>query len=242
MSLKRSQSAVLLFSLPAALEAERKGLMGKRAARNQALWETMYQLTTAKVRASGLDCVSSLDIVPTPDYSTSFGSQLQAAITATLAQGYQRVIVIGNDCPDLRVSDLRAAADALAQGHLPVGYDQRGGVFLFGVDQRFLAAGSNFGPVSFDALPWQSSQLGITLTSYLNHSFGTVVCLSAVRADWNERADLQAGDWLRGAFAELANQIWMLVANARNGVAVARLTTQFFFGRALSLRAPPVAA
>lgn len=241
MHSQRSHTAVLLFSLPAALDAVRKGLTGKRAARNQALWETMHRLTTAKVTAASLDCVSSLDVVPNPDFSTSFGHQLQVAVNATLAQGYKYVIVIGNDCPDLRVSDLRAAANELAQGSLPVGYDQRGGVFLFGVDQRFLSAGSIPAIHSFDTLPWQSNQLGLALTAYLTQSFGAVVSLSAVHADWNERADVRAGDWLRGAFAGLAHQVWMLVTTASRGVAVAKFSFQLLFGRALSLRAPPVA-
>ena len=241
MLAQRSQTAVLLFSLPAALDAVRKGLTGKRVARDQALWETMRLLNTAKVIAAGLDCVSSLDIVPTPDYSAPFGHQLQVAITATLSLGYQRVIVIGNDCPDLRVSDLRAATTELMQGTLPVGYDQRGGVFLFGVDKRFLSIGSINTTTSFEALPWQSSQLGTALTSYLNQAFGTVVCLSAVRADWNERADVQGGDWLRGAFAGLAHQVWMLITTVSGGVTVVTNSIPLFFGRALSLRAPPVA-
>ena len=242
MSLIRSQTAVLLFSLPAALDAVRKGLTGKRAARNRTLWETMHQLTRAKITAAGLDCVSSVEVVSNPDYTTSFGTQLQVAVAATFAQGYRRVIVVGNDCPDLRVCDLRAAADALGQGHLPVGYDKRGGVFLFGVDQRFCSAESDKAAQVFKELPWQSSQLGTALTSYLNQAFGTVVCLSAVRADWNERADLQAGDWLRGAFAGLAHQVWMLVTATQNGDTTVRFTRQSFFGRAVSLRAPPVAA
>jgi glycosyltransferase A (GT-A) superfamily protein (DUF2064 family) len=242
MSLIRSRTAVLLFSLPAALEAARKGLTGQRAARNRALWENMHQLTTAKVRASGLDCVSSLSLVANPDYSASFGSQLQVAVTATLAQGYKHVIVIGNDCPDLRVSDLRAAARTLAQGSLPVGYDRRGGVFLFGVDQRFLSVDSLRETASFESLPWQSRELGTALTAHLHQAFGAVVSLSAVRADWNERADLQAGDWLAGAFAGLAQQVWSLAARATTVFQTAFLSLQVFSHRAHSLRAPPVAA
>ena len=241
MPAQRSQTAVLLFSLPNALDATRKGLTGQHS-RNQVLWKTLYQLTTAKVRAAGLPCLASATVLPAPDYSASFGKQLQTAVSATLAQGYERVIVIGNDCPDLRVSDLRAAAGALAEGKLPVGYDRRGGVFLLGLDQRFLLAGSMSTPHSFETLPWQTNQLGAALSGYLSHAFGTVVCLPAVRADWNERADVRAGDWLRGAFAGLAHRLWTLVVAVSRPFTSPSFSLSSYFRRTTSLRAPPVAA
>lgn len=242
----RFPTAVLLFSLPTALDAARKGLAGPRISRNQAFWKTLCQLTTAKVEAAGLPCVFSANILPAPDYSASFGEQLQAAVSATLAQGYERVIVIGNDCPDLRIDDLRAAADALARGRLPVGYDRRGGVYLLGLDRRFLLVQTEQknapGSPSFGTLPWQTNQLGAALTEYLGCAFGDVAGLSAVRADWNERADLRAGDWLRGALAGLARRLWVLIAPIRNLFASFDSPVQLSARRTVCLRAPPVAA
>lgn len=242
MPSSRFPTAVLLFSLPAALAATRRGLAGQSVGRNRAFWETLHQLTTAKVRAAGLSCVFSATVVPAPNYSASFGEQLQTAVSATLAKGYERVIVIGNDCPDLRVADLRAAADALSAGRLPVGYDRRGGVFLLGLDQRFLSAGAGPDTQSFSTLPWQTDQLGMALTDYLTQTVGDVVCLSAVRADWNERADLRTGDWLRGAFAALAHRLWTLVAPVSYGSTFIDFSFSSCSGRTVSLRAPPIVA
>lgn len=239
---QRSSTAVLLFSLPTALDATRKGLAGPQMDRNRALWGTMHQLTVAKVRAAGLTCIRSGSVVPTPDYSASFGEQIKTAVSATLALGYERVIVIGNDCPDLRVNDLHAAADALTHGQLPVGYDQRGGVFLFGLDRRFLTDGSIPEIGSFQELPWQTGQLGLALTQYLNQAFGQVVCLSAMRADWNEQADIRAGNWLLGAFAGLAHCVWTLVNGNFNTFARPELHLYVTSPGTLCLRAPPVAA
>ena len=237
----QSQTAVLLFSLPAALDAACKRLTGQRTGRNETFWGTLHQLTTAKIKAAGLPCVSSDNVVPTPNYSASFGEQLQTAVSATLAQGYECVIVIGNDCPDLRVSDLRVAADALAAGQLPVGYDRRGGVFLLGFDRRFLSTESSSSQ-SFTTLPWQTDRLGAALTDYLGCAFGSVVCLSVVRADWNERADVRAGDWLWGAFAGLAQRLWTLIAPVSKSFTLPDFSFFFCFGRTDSLRGPPVAA
>lgn len=238
---QRSPTAVLLFSLPTALAAARKGFAGPQADRNRAFWGTLHQLTTAKVNAAGLPCIRSGSVVPAPDYSASFGEQLQTAVSATLALGYEHVLVIGNDCPDLRVSDLRTAASALLQGRLPVGYDQRGGVFLFALDRRFLSVGSTSETASFQALPWQTSQLGLALTQYLDLSFGQVVSLSAVRADWNEQADIRSGNWLLGAFASLAHRLWSLVSRSFRRFTTPEFQLTLASVRTVCLRAPPVA-
>ncbi len=207
-----TRTAVLLFSLPASVSAARKALTGRH--RNvryqQRVWEQTTRLTIAKVSAAGLPCLPSSSL-PTTDCTRPFGEQLQTAVRAVLSQGYEHVIVIGDDCPDLRVSDLRRAAAALESGQLPVGYDQRGGVFLLGLDQRFLTAGLTD---AFGQLPWQTHDLGAALTSFMAAAFGEVVGLSATRADWNNRADVRAGTWLMGAFAGLARQLWVLLTPA----------------------------
>ncbi|QIP14350.1 DUF2064 domain-containing protein [Spirosoma aureum] len=218
MSTRYPRTAVLLFILPAHLDAARKRLaIGQRASeskgtlRNRAFWVAMQQLAVAKVRAAGLTCVHSTEIVSTTDYSAPFGAQLSNAVQAVLTKGFDQVIVIGNDCPDLRVSDLRAAANALTHGQLPVGYDQRGGVFLFGLDQRIL---ENRPAHLLANLPWQTPQLGASLANFLSNSFDGVMTLSAIRTDWNNRSDLRSGVWLSGAFSSLAHKIWVLIVTA----------------------------
>jgi uncharacterized protein len=240
MNFQHSQTAVLLFSQAATLDAARKGLTGPQADRNRALWETLHQLTAAKISAAGLPCVFSTTLVTASNHPTSFGEQLKAAVLATLAQGYDRVIVVGNDCPDLRVTDLRAAARALTQGQLPVGYDRRGGVYLLGIDRR--TAGLTAGLKLFDTLPWQTDGLGVALSDYLGHVAGSVFRLSAVRADWNERADLRAGDWMRGAFAGLSHRVWEMVVLVVNQFALPVFFVYPPSRRTVSLRAPPVTA
>lgn len=210
----RSQSptAVLFFALPAPIQATRKSLTKTNGRQGQQVWKSLERLTVAKVKAAGLPCLRSSQIVPAPDYAASFGQQLQTAVTTALAQGFQHIIVIGNDCPDLRVSDLRAAARSLEHGSAPVGYDRRGGVFLFGVNERLRAADAE---QAFTQLPWQTANLGEALSTFLNSFAGDVVGLASNRADWNDRADLRAGAWLSGAFAGLARQVWALLTPVR---------------------------
>ncbi|QHV93644.1 DUF2064 domain-containing protein [Spirosoma endbachense] len=244
MSIRYPRTAVLLFSLPAHLDAVRKRLAICRGAsetkgtkRNRAFWEAMQQLAVAKVRAAGLTCVHSTEIVSTTDYSAPFGEQLRIAVRAVLTKGFDQVIVIGNDCPDLRVSDLRSAANALNQGQLPVGYDQRGGVFLFGLDRRILA---NRPAHALANLPWQTPQLGAALTNFLSNSFGGVMTQSTIRTDWNNRSDLRSGAWLSGAFTSLAQKIWELVVTVSIPSNTLVLRSVDKATHSYGMRAPPV--
>lgn len=237
-------TVVLLFSSPNRYDARRKKLADERSGkqaqtRNVALWRTMEQFTRAKVNAAGLSCISSTKILSPSDYESSFGHQLQRAASILLNQGYQRVIIVGNDCPDLRISDLKKAANALANDCMPIGYDKRGGVFLLGLDQRFLT--KNLAGL-FAELPWQTPKLGICLTDFLADAFGQISCLSSVRSDWNERSDRQVGAWLLGAFAGLAHRIWALVSTVPIPL---NFTFAYFSAqqaRPYGLRAPPVVA
>ncbi|MGF7214917.1 hypothetical protein GGR92_001057 [Spirosoma lacussanchae] len=229
-------TAVLLFSRPTSWTAAGKKLAGSRVARNQRLWERMTKLTGAKIQAAGLVCVRSGTLLTPGDYTRPFGEQLQLAISRTLARGYNQLIVVGDDCPDLRVSDLLTAATRLQQEQLPVGYDRRGGIYLMGVDQRFLSPDASEG---FSALPWQNEGLASALTHFLADRFGPVAELTAVWRDWNERADVHVGQWLSGSFAYLARLIWTLLVTIRTHYFLP--TRYVTTGRLVqgALRAPP---
>ncbi|RYC71413.1 DUF2064 domain-containing protein [Spirosoma sp. 209] len=229
-------TAVLLFSRPACWTAAGKKLAGSRMARNQRLWERMTELTGAKIQAAGLVCVRSGTLLTAADYTRPFGEQLQLAMSRTLARGYNQLIIVGDDCPDLRVSDLLTAATRLQQGQLPIGYDRRGGIYLLGVDQRFLNPDSSEG---FSALPWQNEGLASALTHFLTDRFGPVAELAAVWRDWNERTDVHVGQWLSGSFAYLAGPIWSLLISIRTHYFLP--TRYVITGRLVqgALRAPP---
>lgn len=243
MRIQRSQTAVLLFSLPTPLAATHKRLANGRSENNRlkrsrVLWSCMHQLALAKIQAAQLPYVQSTDVLSEADFNTPFSEQLHKALSATLSIGYKQVIVIGNDCPELTVGDLNRAAYALQNGHLPVGYDRRGGVFLFGIDERFLY---NTISESFLQLPWQTSVLGKALTAFLAKNFGTVYQLTAVRTDWNNRSDLRSGISIKGAFAWLKGRIQALIN--RYSLWIATLPPRPFSYRIAhtsGLRAPPL--
>jgi glycosyltransferase A (GT-A) superfamily protein (DUF2064 family) len=64
---------------------------------------------------------------------TTFGQRLENAIDALTRIGYQEIVIVGRDCPDLGQSDIAAAFEQLRQHRLVLGPDHRGGCYLIGI-------------------------------------------------------------------------------------------------------------
>lgn len=234
-----SSVAILLFARPAVQEAGYKPLAGA-GQRNERTWQALEALTWAKVKATQLPAFISHKLIA-QRAGDSFGQQLRRAVQAVLDKGYKTVLCIGNDCPGLRVADLKAAA-RLAQTHnptplgtLPIGADKRGGAYLVGLNQAALTNTD-----AFDALPWQTSQLAFALTSYLRQQGQYCIQLTATHRDWNHRHDIRLGElvaewrWIRA----LANALQRI---HRGGYTVTLPFEPFCSLAPSGLRAPPMA-
>lgn len=89
-----------------------------------------------------------------------FGQRLADAYRQVFDQGYEAVIAIGNDCPDLLPGDLVAAAQQLARYPMVCGPAADGGAYLIGLRREaFDAAG-------LAALDWDDTQSRTALDGY----------------------------------------------------------------------------
>jgi glycosyltransferase A (GT-A) superfamily protein (DUF2064 family) len=71
----------------------------------------------------------------------SFGQRLEHAIEQLAGIGYQEMVIVGSDCPDLAKNDIVDAFALLREHRLVLGPDHRGGCYLIGIhanDQRKL--------------------------------------------------------------------------------------------------------
>lgn len=226
MPLPSHHTAVLFFSLPDSIEAGRKTV----ARQSATVWRAMRALTQAKVHASGLPLLNSNRLI---DHRGTFGQQISAALAAAFAQGYDHIICIGNDCPDLSVADLRRAAHALADRQLPIGADRRGGVYMVGFSREQFDAGA------LTQLPWQTDALADALCAYFNQWNAAITELS-VRADVNIRIDATTVRWA----GQVGCRLLMLVRQLLLVVDLLRIVgpptiTLSFNSIPLSGRAPP---
>lgn len=149
MTSAAENTALLLFTRSASTEARIKALLPKHREARQ-LAAAMNQRACQLAQASRL----SLFIVDeTTQVGSDFSSRFHSAFSQVFSQGFDRVIAIGNDCPELTVDLIRRAQFQLQSADMVLGPSHDGGVYLMGLSR------SGFNELDFDVLPWQTDQL-----------------------------------------------------------------------------------
>lgn len=116
-----------------------------------------------------------------------FGTRLANALAHAFAQGYERVIAVGSDCPRLHEVDWQAVTACLDDGVPVLGPTRdRDGTYLIGLRR------SDFEKADFAALPWQSPALFAALDEYLAERSGMTPARLAPRGDVNGHDELLA--------------------------------------------------
>jgi len=147
---------------------------------NAAVAARLIDHATATARQAGVDfvCVDSAR-----QAGATFGERLAGAVRATFALGYEHLLIIGNDCPQLTAATLRRAVTAVRATGAVVGPAPDGGVYLLGLSQPL------FESTAWLALPWQTQHLGAALRRQLRQ-LGAVVCQLSALADIDDEAGL----------------------------------------------------
>ncbi|BAO54415.1 TIGR04282 family arsenosugar biosynthesis glycosyltransferase [Nonlabens marinus] len=82
-----------------------------------------------------------------------FGQRFSNSIQKVFEKGYDKVICIGNDTPQLTSSHLLSAVNSLNSGKAVNGPSLDGGFYLMGINS------ADFDAVRFESLPWQTNKL-----------------------------------------------------------------------------------
>ncbi|TVZ08233.1 uncharacterized protein DUF2064 [Cellulophaga sp. RHA_52] len=151
MRLQRNKTVLLVFSLSAKIEAERKPLFGaKKQKVSTQFFDILIKNTLEVANKSNVDVVW-LD--ETQQKGNTFAERYANAYKSLYAQGYTNVISIGNDTPNLTANHIQQAVDAMATKKVVFGPSKDGGIYLFGVHK------SIFNEDAFKNLPWLTSKL-----------------------------------------------------------------------------------
>jgi len=155
MVLKQRGTALLVFSLSAQREAGRKQIFGKgQRSRDSLLFDTLINQTETLVAQSEVDVIWMDE---KKQRGHSFASRYANAFQDLFNAGYENVISIGNDCPDLTIEILQEAITSLRSQKIVAGPAADGGVYLYGLHK------SLFYRDAFIKLPWQQSSLYDTI-------------------------------------------------------------------------------
>ena len=89
--------------------------------------------------SSGVKCRTRFHL----QRGSSFGERLENAVEDLAQLGYDQIVIVGQDCPDLEISDVARAFRLLQSCRLVLGPDHRGGCYLiaFHVAERSLLQG-----------------------------------------------------------------------------------------------------
>jgi len=150
-----NRTALMVFSLSAAQEARRKQVFGKH---RQNLSKDFFQLLIDDTQRLAKD--SGLDVIwfdEQKQRGTDFASRFSNAFQDLFDQGYERVISIGNDCPNLQIGHIQKSIQQLENNDLVLGPAQDGGVYLLGITKKA------FDKNTFAQLPWQQNNLYQTI-------------------------------------------------------------------------------
>lgn len=196
--MEAARTAVLLFVRAPTLEAKDVGLPHHTRVE---LFRSMLSHTLGVIQSTRvpLDLVVAHAGLESPppaalafeQQGSSFGERLFHAVERTRAAGYQRVVMIGSDTPDLCARDLELAACA-RENEAFVGPSADGGFYLLSVPTACAAE-------VLEELPWRSARLTACLLASLSGS-GLRACLLAERRDVDVADDVVA---LRALLDEL---------------------------------------
>lgn len=180
MTQSGENTAILFFSRTTALESVEKRLMESSA--NHSLIHALRQRTLHEIKKTGL---SYYEFNEYNQIGEHFGERISTAFQELFLKGYQHIIAIGNDCPEIRASDLLSAQAELKSGSIVLGPDDRGGAYLIGVSK------AKFDFDAFQKLAWQTGKLMCSFESYLeSHEVDSPTYLDP-KYDLNKSADIR---------------------------------------------------
>ena len=126
----------------------------------------MYDGVKKAIAAAG---IPAIELGHELQSGNTFAEKMCEGLKMLFAQGFEQLIVIGNDCPQLEAEDLLQAKEELLAGKSVIGFEKDGGAYLFAISK------DDFDEAAFLQLPWQSGGLGLALFEQLSASKELIV-------------------------------------------------------------------
>jgi len=178
-----TKSAIILFAHLPGFEARAKRLSylsSKKATQNISAVLTKHSFKLAKKTK-----IDTFLIDTYQQKGKTFGERIANAFADIYAKGYENVICIGNDCPDLDLAGLQNAIAETETGKVVLGPTQDGGAYLIGIPK------SKFDKIGFCLIKWQTKQTFINLIS-LFKSLNSSIFKPQILKDIDNEKDLSS--------------------------------------------------
>ena len=223
-----NSTAILVFSRVPYTEIKYKNLSG-RPVDDLKVYQHLFQQTLEVVNNTDLP---SFLITDKDQVGNSFGEKITHAISEVFSKGFENIIIVGSDCPNLGRRHLLSAHRKLAEGNqIIAGPDKRGGVFLLGINRKA------FDGESFLHFSWQTGGLYRDVKNYAGtFSFDSLTTLHDIHSKEDVLASTgfsSSESWNR-LVGQLFGKLSLLYISFSN------LLRFLITIKALPLRAPPL--
>lgn len=178
-----NKTAIILFAHLPDFEARAKSFAGfssQKATRKISSVLTQHFYNLSKQTTADSFLIDSYH-----QKGKSFGERITNAFVDIYAKGYENVICIGNDCPELNLTQLQAAIKAVENGNVVLGPTQDGGSYLIGIPHN------DFNKGGFNAVKWQTKQTFKSLNSLFKINKSPII-KTQVLVDIDDNKDLSS--------------------------------------------------
>ena len=144
-----SVTAILVFARSAILESGLKPLTSIKKS-DEKVYARLNKRVEKLALKSGLPYFIHTEHYQIGD---NFGARISNAVAKVFELGYDKIIILGNDCPQLSNAHIITAIKELENKQLVIGPDINGGAYLIGLNKAI------FKQDTFENLKWQTSEL-----------------------------------------------------------------------------------
>jgi 2-phospho-L-lactate guanylyltransferase (CobY/MobA/RfbA family) len=195
---------------------------------NAAIAEKLIQHSISTAQKSNFPVFPIFD---TEQIGHSFGERLANAVESIYDKGYENVIIIGNDCPQISPVDFLSTSTLLEKSNLVCGPATDGGLYLLGM------AKSVYSRDAFIDLAWEEKNLQEDIEEYAEDNSCTIEYLGILQ-DIDNESDFRY--FLSRIKNKLRRELMRIIASFQRAIFI---DTNFLFLanflRITSLRGPP---
>ncbi len=123
--------------------------------KNAAIQRTLFNKTLSEIGRSGIAHIIS----DGKEFGTTFESRIRSEVDRVFRKGFQNIIIVGDDTPQLSTNKLRLAANQLEQSVISIGPSTDGGSYLIAFNKTHFEKGI------LNNLNWQTGEFYQNLVS-----------------------------------------------------------------------------
>lgn len=181
INLMYQQTAILIFTRTSGAEARHK-LSGDQLSygTNQRICAELIAKTR---RAAQQTNFSVIEIDSDQQIGHNLGERLSNSIESVFQAGFEQILVIGTDTPDISKKLLQTAAQQINQTQASLGASKDGGAYLIGFHKN------QFDKTDFSNLDWESDRIFDALVDYFSIQ-GTAIYSTETLQDIDSFYDL----------------------------------------------------